>query len=562
MIKVTDLEETQPADSLTVPEKLTLEDESKLDYLDATIEAAVERGEGKGGMFAVPIHKTLSNATVIAHLKRKWESGGWIVGAFPVPDGFQVIFARPPRVAVLPAAVEETMARRGAPPSAAAAAKSAPKRAPKTRTPLLVRMPTRGRPLQALEVLKAYRGLAEEQVAIEVVIDADDTTMNNTQMLQALCQLGCSICIGNHRSKIEAVNSGEIDDWAILALASDDMVPIMQGYDRKIVEAMEKHFPLLDGAVYFNDGYNRDHVEPNRPVLCTFPIMGRHLYDQFGYVYYPEYGSIYCDTEQTDLLAQMKRLAFVDECIIEHRHHAAGKASCDAVYAFNDNKWGPHDKALYLERSQVRQPSSQFSFDAPPMWLSILVCSTTERAPLLQRLVAFLRSQARRFPRQVEIVVNIDGGELPVGMKRQQLLEQAVGHFVAFVDDDDFVAHDYVERILAAVKAEPDADCVSLVGTLTTNGQNPEKFTHSIQHGGWYTEQGVHYRTPNHLNPIRRRLALCAGFQAKDVGEDHDFSNAIKPLLKCEASGGAEPLYLYWFNPSQSVQNKVSGGGP
>jgi len=72
--------------------------------------------------------------------------------------------------------------------------------------------------------------------------------------------------------------------------ASDDMVPKAWGWDNEIAIAMNQHFPDLDGCVHFNDG-NTDGE------LITFSILGKRLYERFGYIYHPDYKSLYCDNE-------------------------------------------------------------------------------------------------------------------------------------------------------------------------------------------------------------------------------------------------------------------------
>lgn len=528
---------------------LTEEDAAAVDYLDAKIEPVAL--QLKDDMFHVVVSLKQFSTAIIVALKKRWEVGGWTVGVFQRPDdSVQVIFVKPRTTTALSTKVvaaslekrEQAPATNGVLPAVVLT------RAPKMSTPLLVRMPTRARPVQALRVLAAYRQMATTPVAIEVVIDEDDDTMNNSMVLQQLYDLDCVITVGRHKNKIDAVNAGQVDDWAILVLASDDMVPVQEGYDLKIIRAMEKHFPLFDGAICFNDGYNKDHVRDNGPVLCTLPVMGRHLVDAFGGVYHDGYGSLYCDDEQTQILTAMRRLVFVDDVIIEHRHHAASKAAHDALYKFNDNKFSEKDKALFDSRSELRRPGSQFAFDAPPLLLSILVCSTTARADKLEKLEKYLRGQMREFPREVELCVAVDAGEMSIGEKRQQLLECAVGTHVAFVDDDDWVDCRYVARILDALKSRPDVDCCSLVGAMTTDGDKPERFEHSLKHYGWYTrEDGVYIRTPNHLNAVKREHALKVGFQPKNHGEDFEFSKAVLKFLKVEVSTGETvPLYHYW----------------
>ncbi len=241
----------------------------------------------------------------------------------------------------------------------------------------------------------------------------------------------------------------------------------------------------------------------------------------------------------------MNRLRFIDEIIIEHRHPAAGKAPNDAVYDFNDATYGGTDKQLFQSRSAMRNDKAQFAFCAPPLWLSILICSTNARAPMLRRLTGYLRAQMREYPREVEMCVLVDDGEMSIGANRQALLERAVGHYVAFVDDDDGVSHDYVTRVLGAV--QEGADCVSLRGVITTDGVRPEAFHHSLQYDRWFTRaDGLYCRMPNHLNAVKRELALKAGFPSKSFGEDHEYSRALQPLIKTEATVDSV-LYYYFF---------------
>ncbi len=570
MIRVDDIEDQFDLDlgkQEDIELELSVDEMALIHSLDADVEdAAVYRRPGE--LFEVSIAREIP-PSVVAALKRLWEAGGWVVGAFEIVDPktglplrervgestehvFRLVFARPHKLQRLPSQVvlqaleKRKEAEEFEVPDAATIERIAGGRA-RTSIPLLIRMPTRSRPAQALEVLAKYRELAMEHVAIEVIIDSDDQTCNNTQFLQQLADLDCVVTVGQHKNKIEACNAGRVEDWSILMLASDDMWPRARGFDQKIITAMERHFPLLDGCLNFDDGFNKDHVRPGEPITNTLPIMGRHLYEEYGRrVYWPEYRSVYCDTEMSFLFNKMNRMAFVDEVIIEHRHFANSKARFDELYEFNSRHDG-HDKELFEARRA-------HGFDAPRVRLSILVCSVSSRRRQLERLVAYLRWQKQVLvqPAMVEICVDMDE-EITVGEKRQRLLERAVGDYVAFIDDDDWVDSKYVERVIAA--CGQSKDCCSLIGVITENGSNPRRFEHSLEHSGWYTrEDGVYIRTPNHLNAVRRSLALKAGFVAKDVGEDHAYSTALGPLIKTEASTGDTPLYMYWSMPQKSVQ--------
>ncbi len=527
------------------------DDVARLDFLNMEIDSIIDKL--KEPVFTITAPLAMFSVPVIAEIKRCRESEGWTVGVFGAfnhsgQHTLQMVFAKargaslfvkrePPAEEWRPSMRKEREARR-----------------PLLKTPLLIRMPTRWRPEQAIETLTAYRKLAGGPVAIEVVIDEDDELMNDSRVLQKLYDLDCSICVGRHRNKVAAVNGGIRDDWEILLLASDDMVPVVYGYDGFILGAMATYWPLSDGAIYFDDGYNKSHQIEGKPILCTLPVIGRHFYDQFGSVYYPGYGSLFCDNEQTELWTAMKRLRYVEwkEVLIEHRHHAAGRASFDALYKHNDETYGGEDRLLFGARSETKQPGAQFAFDSPPLQLSILIASTSVRHAMLAKLSEHLRDQMRRYPRQVELLVEIDDGDLSIGEKRQKLLERAVGHFVAFVDDDDWVSHDYVRKILDAIERQPEADCVSLRGIITTDGSDPRFFDHSIVNPVWEERDGEYKRSPNHLNPVRREIALAVGFPLISFGEDKIYSDGIQSRIKSEAKTDGV-LYHYWYRTKKGV---------
>lgn len=171
--------------------------------------------------------------------------------------------------------------------------------------------------------------------------------------------------------------------------------------------------------------------------------------------------------------------------------------------------------------------------------LSILICHLLSRAEKLRGLYNDLKSQSINLP--VEILVAGDNGELPIGVKRNNLLVQAKGDYVAFVDDDDDVADDYVSSILKALESKPD--CVGIEGILKSNLGN-SIFRHSIQFQGWYTGDDAFYRTPNHLNPIRREIALSICFPGVSFGEDQQYSDALRRRLRTEEYIG-HPIYFY-----------------
>lgn len=395
-----------------------------------------------------------------------------------------------------------------------------------------VHMPTRSRPTRALRVIESFQRLASRhrtiEIAYSVVIDEDDPTMNNPETRRSLGLKGVKVHTGTHRTKVEACNSSIERDCDILLLASDDMTPVQAGWDLAVMQAMIDHFPNFDGALHFNDGHTGE-------ALCTFPIMGINLFKKFGHVYHPEYKSLWCDNEFTDLLRAMRRLPYINRVLFRHDHFSFGSiVPFDKLYERNEGLRAV-DEVVYRRREAIRDPGSALPFGWPAIRLSLLVASLKKRTEQLRHLLAALNDQINgdaALLRGVEIIVRRDEGAMPIGLKRQELLKQAIGSHIAFIDDDDAVAPDYVARVVKLITADPEVGCIGINGEMTTDGGNPRRFTHSLQYDGWYEREGVYYRTPNHLNPVRRDFALAAGFGDERHGEDKAYSDRVTGILR------------------------------
>jgi glycosyltransferase involved in cell wall biosynthesis len=177
------------------------------------------------------------------------------------------------------------------------------------------------------------------------------------------------------------------------------------------------------------------------------------------------------------------------------------------------------------------------------MKLSILICSLPERAEKLKQLLLVLSSQA--VIDVTEVLINATVG-IKIGDKRNRLIEKATGDYVCFIDDDDLVSNDYNIRILNAIETKPD--CVGIQGVMLTNANCPRRFFHTIESSGWYTNGCEYFRTPNHLNPIKRSIVKQVMFNKfSSFGEDMEFAFAVSSLLKTEVMID-DPIYYYVYN--------------
>lgn len=161
------------------------------------------------------------------------------------------------------------------------------------------------------------------------------------------------------------------------------------------------------------------------------------------------------------------------------------------------------------------------------MILSILIATLPERTNFLTQMKAYLGP----LPEGVEIVEDAHGRNIPTGLKRNEMIKQAKGEWVVFVDDDDKVEPDYVHSILEALKQNPDV--VTFQGTYL-DACNPTRtvIDWTIKLGEKYearTQDGKYqmFRWPNHLAVIRKSIAGSVQFPHIWQGEDFEWSRIL-----------------------------------
>lgn len=218
---------------------------------------------------------------------------------------------------------------------------------------LLIKFPTRGRPKLFCETLRRWNAnlSGRNQVRFVVSIDEDDTLMNSPIMHGFMGrQKHLAWHAGHSQTKVQAINADldKLGDYDVLVLASDDMVPVVRGYDDVICQTMRRVWPGLEGVLHFDDGFNRNG-------LNTLPIMGRKLLEDWGYIYHPAYKSLYCDQEFQDVTERDGVSEKLARCII--RHDWIGTHQPDSLHRRNESMNDP-DRATYNARRAAGYPKA------------------------------------------------------------------------------------------------------------------------------------------------------------------------------------------------------------
>jgi hypothetical protein len=213
---------------------------------------------------------------------------------------------------------------------------------------ILIKFQRRNRKDKFFEVLQKYYDFAADLSKIEflITLDYDDNSMNNQEVIDKLKSYeNLRFVFGKSNNKIHAVNRDiELGDWDIILLASDDMIPIEKGYDEQIRFNMTINYPNTDGILWFNDG--------NRKDLNTLCILGKKYYERFGYIYHPDYKSLWADNEFMTVGNLLKKQIFIDKVIIHHQHPDWGYGGRDIIHSLNSNH-DREDRMVFQRRQKM-----------------------------------------------------------------------------------------------------------------------------------------------------------------------------------------------------------------
>lgn len=180
------------------------------------------------------------------------------------------------------------------------------------------------------------------------------------------------------------------------------------------------------------------------------------------------------------------------------------------------------------------------------MKLSILTPAIPQRLDQVAKLCAEVERQIGRL--EVEHLVLLDNKRRTVGEKRDALLRAARGDYVAFVDDDDWIAPDYVPGILAATQGHEGHDAPDVVTFLQQATVNGAEGTIEFRLGNGnerFLPGGIAKRNAWHVCAWRRSLAIQSHFPASNYGEDWAFAEPLCRLRDLREAHIPRVLHYY-----------------
>lgn len=195
------------------------------------------------------------------------------------------------------------------------------------------------------------------------------------------------------------------------------------------------------------------------------------------------------------------------------------------------------------------------------MDFSVLIATMHSRNNLFQKVLAEVNHQIqvlqtpilkfgfkKRVP-NIEVLYEVDNGEMTLGAKRNLLVSRASGKYCCFIDDDDVISPNFLKTFIPMIGA--DYDCASYVGMYyyrgTSNQYYEKLFYHSLDVKDWYETEDRYWRSVSPMNMIKTDIVRKVQYKDIRNTEDHEFSIRLMEsgLLKSEFKIPYVPIYHY-----------------
>lgn len=124
---------------------------------------------------------------------------------------------------------------------------------------------------------------------------------------------------------------------------------------------------------------------------------------------------------------------------------------------------------------------------------------------------------------------------ITIGEKRQNMYAKCPSKYCIMLDDDDFISHDFGAQLDLVIRSKQDPDVI-VYNELVFMDQQQPTFTLwglDLPHMR-RSQEGFFLFTPGPKMCIRTELARQVQFLYINKGEDMDFCDKIRPLLKTQ----------------------------
>jgi hypothetical protein len=185
-------------------------------------------------------------------------------------------------------------------------------------TDLAILVPSRGRPGNVARLTGACARTCRTRYVLHFGIDDDDPQLGGYDFGLAAATTGPRTGLVGWTNRLAAAHM----DVPYLASLGDDMVPVTDGWDERLVTQVEH----MGGGFAYPEDHRRNDI-PEAVVVST-PVIAA-----LGWFMYPELHHWYPDNIWADLGRGAGCLAYLPDVLVEHRHPNVDPATpADATY--------------------------------------------------------------------------------------------------------------------------------------------------------------------------------------------------------------------------------------
>jgi len=175
------------------------------------------------------------------------------------------------------------------------------------------------------------------------------------------------------------------------------------------------------------------------------------------------------------------------------------------------------------------------------------------------QLCALLAEIDRQWQPGVGVIIYRDNlqraGNASYG-KWQDLEEMSQADYTNIIADDDWIAPDYIAKIMAALGQQPDY--VGFMVKYTIDGVPAMPVEHSLQWIGWANSPWKLTRDIVHHNPIRRDLALLATWPTDTQEGDRRWADQLRDTGRVNREVWI-PEELYHYRETSDSWTRTGG---
>jgi len=201
-----------------------------------------------------------------------------------------------------------------------------------------------------------------------------------------------------------------------------------------------------------------------------------------------------------------------------------------------------------------KRPKKAYEFK-----LAILIPTLYERLEVFNETYGELLYQLRKNNLFDKVLIKYypDDGKLSTGRKRNLLIKRVAAkcEYLAFFDDDDRPADDYIKTLYDTLMANPGVDVVNFIVEYTMDGKYPKPLLFSKRYKSYIQEPSGRYkRPPGHLSAMKTKIAHDFKFPDITQGEDVEWAMKISDSGRIKTEVNIDRvLYYYLYDSTKNI---------